>query len=64
MVLWAGRKNKDIVKENQDEFFHVLTKKRVHHVHKLVKGVGAAKRHHPKLVKPPPCLKRNFVNVF
>ena len=35
MVLWVGRINKDIVKENQDEFVQVLTEKSVHHIHEL-----------------------------
>ena len=43
MVLWVGRINKDIVKENQDEFVQVLTKKSVHHIHELGRGVGDAK---------------------
>ena len=45
MVLWVGKINKHIVRENQDEFVQVLTKKSVYHVHKLGKGVGDAKRH-------------------
>ena len=35
MILWVGRINKDIVKENQDEFVQVITKKNVHHIHEL-----------------------------
>ena len=64
MVLRVGRINKDIVKENQDEFVQVLTKKSVHHIHELGRGVGDAKKHNQKFIKPPPHLKRRFVNVF
>ena len=63
MVLWVGRIDKDIVKENQDEFVQVLTKKSVHHIHELGRGVGDTKWHDQKFIKPPPRLKRNFVNV-
>ena len=52
MVLWVGRVNKDIVKENQDEFIQVLTKKIVYHVHKLGGGVGDTKRHDQELIEP------------
>ena len=62
MVLWVGRINKDIVKENQDEFVQILTKKIVNHVHEL--GVGDTKRHDQKLVDPPPHLKCSFMNIF
>ena len=45
MVLWVGGIDKDIIKENQDEFVQVLTKKIVHHVHELGRGVGDIKWH-------------------
>ena len=64
MVLWVGIINEDIVKEDQDEFVQVLTKKSVHHIHELGKAVGDAKRHNQKFIKPPPCLKCCFVKVF
>ena len=64
MVLWVARINEDNVKENQHEFVQVLTKKSVHHVHELGRGVGDAKRHNQELIEPPPRLKRCFVNVF
>ena len=63
MVLWVGRINEDIVKENQDEFVQELTKKSVHHIHELGKGVGDAKWHDRKFTQPLPSLKRSFVNV-
>ena len=50
MVLWVGRINKDIIKENQDEFVQVLTKKSVHHIHELGRGVGNAKWHDQKFI--------------
>ena len=63
MVLWVGRTNEDIVKENQDEFVEVLTKEIVHHIHELGRGVGYTKRHDQEFIEPPPRLKRSFVNV-
>ena len=64
MVLWVGRIDKASAKENQDEFVQVLTKKIVHHLHELGKGVGDTKRHDQKFVEPPPSLKRGFMNVL
>ena len=64
MVLWIGRINEDIVKENQDEFVQVLTKKIVHHIHKLSRGVGDTKRHDQNFIEPAPRLKHSFVNVL
>ena len=64
MVLWVGRENKDIIKENQDEFVQVLTKKSVHHVHELGKGIGGTERHDKNFVESLPRLKCSFVNVF
>ena len=57
MVLWVGKINKDIIKENQDEFIQVLTKKTVHHVHELCRCVGDTKRLDQKLVEPRPRLE-------
>ena len=54
MVLGVGRINKDIFKENQHEFAQLLTKKSVHHVHELDRGVGRAKRHEQEFLEPPP----------
>ena len=45
MVLWVGRVNEYIIKENKDDLVQVLTKKIVHHVHELGRGVGDGKRH-------------------
>ena len=64
MVLWASRVTKDIIKENQDEFVQVLTKKIFHLIHKLGRGVGDAKRHDQNLIKPAPHFKRSFMNAF
>ena len=61
MDLWVGRIYKDIVKEHQDEFVQVLTKKIVHHVHESGRGVGDAKWHDQELVEPLPRLKRSFI---
>ena len=53
----------DVVKENQDGFVQVVTKKSIHHVHELGKGVGDAKRHDQKFIEPPPRLESNFMNI-
>ena len=60
MVLWVGRIDEDIIKENQDEFVQVLTKESVHHIHELGRGVGDAKTYNQEFIKPPPRLKRSF----
>ena len=64
IILGVGKVNKDIAKENQEEFVQVLTKKSIHHIHKLGKETGDTKRHDQKFVEPPPHLKCSFINIF